>query len=203
MFEFEGYTLDVAHNSLRAADREIPLRPKSFEVLRYLIENANRLVTKEELVQAIWPNVIVTDDALTHCVSEARQAIAGSKQALIATVPRRGYRFVATVSRIATSVAVAPQPPSGTAGGPPALILAGGTLAVPGAAAPPPPHPPLPAGEGSKGGARSESPLLDRPSVAVLPFANLSGDPQQDYFSDGIADDVITELSRFSELLVI
>ena len=87
MFQFEGYTLDVAHSTLRAADREIRLRPKSFEVLRYLIENANRLVTKEELIQAIWPNVIVTDDALTHCVSEARQAIAGSKQTLIATVP--------------------------------------------------------------------------------------------------------------------
>src|SRR5258708_36120691 len=111
MFQFEGYTLDVAHNSLRAADREIPLRPKSFEVLRYLIENADRLVTKEELIQAIWPNVIVTDDALMHCVSEARQAIADSKQTLIATVPRRGYRFTAPVLCFtANSAAAAPSP---------------------------------------------------------------------------------------------
>jgi adenylate cyclase len=165
MFQFEGYTLDVAHNSLRAADREIPLRPKSFEVLRYLIENANRLVTKEELTQAIWPNVIVTDDALTHCVSEVRQAIAGSKQTLIATVPRRGYRFVATVSRIATRAAAAP--PASPERAP-----------------------------------RSQS-SVDRPSVAVLPFANLNGDPQEEYFSDGITEDITTELSRFSELLVI
>src|SRR5947209_10682674 len=82
MFQFQGYTLDVAHNSLRVADREIPLRPKSFEVLRYLVENADRLVTKDELIKAIWPNVIVTDDALLHCVSEARRAMADSKQPL-------------------------------------------------------------------------------------------------------------------------
>jgi adenylate cyclase len=59
------------------------------------------------------------------------------------------------------------------------------------------------ASAGFDSGARSQSPLLDRPSVAVLPFANLSGDPQQDYFSDGVAEDITTELSRFSELLVI
>ena len=88
MFQFEGYTLDLAHSSLRAADREIPLRPKSFEVLRCLVENADRLVTKDELIKAIWPNVIVTDDALMHCVSEVRQAIGDSKQTIIATVPR-------------------------------------------------------------------------------------------------------------------
>jgi len=165
MFQFEGYTLDVAHNSLRAADGEIPLRPKSFEVLRYLIENADRLVTKDELIKAIWPNVIVTDDALMHCVSEVRQAIGDSKQTLIATVPRRGYRFTAPVLRLTTNAAAAP---------------------------------PLP-----DSGPRSQSSLLDRPSVAVLPFANLNGDPQQDYFSDGITEDITTELSRFSELLVI
>jgi DNA-binding winged helix-turn-helix (wHTH) protein len=61
MFQFEGFTLDVARNSLRTADRDVQLRPKAFEVLRYLVENADRLVTKEELIQAIWPNVIVTD----------------------------------------------------------------------------------------------------------------------------------------------
>src|SRR5258707_11912128 len=106
MFQFEGYTLNVANSSLRAADREIPLRPKSFEVLRYLVENADRLVTKDELIKAVWPNVIVTDDALTHCVSEARQAIADSKQTLISTVPRRGYRFKARVLRLGANAAV-------------------------------------------------------------------------------------------------
>jgi len=172
MLQFEGFTLDFAHNSLRAADRNVQLRPKAVEVLHYLADNANRLVTKEELIQAIWPNVIVTDEVLTHCVSEVRQAIGDSQQNIIVTVPRRGYRFTAPVVRIAAS-----------------------------AAAPPPALPTEPTGTDS--GPRSQSPLLDRPSVAVLPFANLSDDAQQDYFSDGISEDIITELSRFSELLVI
>jgi adenylate cyclase len=180
MFQFEGYTLDIARYSLRNADREIALRRKSFELLRYLLENPDRVVTKEELFRAIWPNVVATDESLAHCVSEVRQAIGDSKQAIIATVPRRGYRFAAPVLRVVTSVAAAPQP-----------------LA---------PYPPPRVGAvsaGSDSGTRSPAPLPDRPSVAVLPFANLSGDPQQDYFSDGITEDVTTELSRFSELVVI
>src|SRR5215470_15499082 len=114
MFQFEGYTLDFARSSLRAADRNVRLRPKAFDVLRYLVENADRIVTKEELIRAIWPNVIVTDEALTHCISEVRQAIGDSEQTIVATVPRRGYRFVATVSWIAASGAeVPPLPDSG------------------------------------------------------------------------------------------
>ena len=109
MFQFEDYTLDIARGSLRTADREVQLRPKSFEVLRYLVENADRLVTKEELIKAIWPNVVVTDKSLTHCISEVRKAIGDSKQAIIATVPRRGYRLVAAVSRLATTAPAVPH----------------------------------------------------------------------------------------------
>jgi adenylate cyclase len=172
MLQFEAYTLDIVRNVLRAGDREIALRPKGFELLRYLVENADRLVTKEELFKAIWPHVAVTDESLTHCVSEVRQAIRDSEQAIIKTVPRRGYRFSAPVVRVATDAAS-----PGTAGEMPPQS-AGETPTVP-------------------------DRMGDRPSVAVLPFANLGGDPQQDYFSDGITEDIITELSRFSELLVI
>jgi adenylate cyclase len=196
MFQFEGYTLDVAHSSLRTADREIPLRPKSFEVLRYLVENADRLVTKDELIRAIWPDVIVTDDALMHCVSEARQAIADSKQTLIATVPRRGYRFTAPVLRRGANAAAAAPSPVVEKGRSGEARDRGPT--VPGLPTPTPDHSPQGRGEQARVGAS-----LARPTVAVLPFANLNGDPQQDYFSDGITEDIITELSRFSELLVI
>jgi adenylate cyclase len=174
MFQFEGHTLDIACGALRTADRELQLRPKAFEVLRYLLENADRIVTKQELMKTVWPNVIVTDQALTHCVGEVRQAIGDSKQTIIKNIPRRGYRFTAPVLQVAANAAA-----PGTAGVSPALHQrAGETPAVPGREA-------------------------DRPSVAVLPFANLSGDPQQDYLSDGITEDITTELSRFSELRVI
>src|SRR5439155_27068826 len=100
MFQFAGHTLDVARSSLRAADREIVLRPKSLEVLLYLVENAGRLITKDELLSAIWPNVIVTEDSLTHCVSEIRDALGDEQRRVVKTVSRRGYLFAAPVSRL-------------------------------------------------------------------------------------------------------
>jgi adenylate cyclase len=176
MFQFAGHTLDVARSSLRAADREIELRRKSFEVLRYLVENSDRLVTKEELLKAIWPDVVVTDESLTHCVSEVRQAIGDNEQTIIKTVSRRGYRFVAPVSRLSADGRSEQQS---------SVAVALRSEADP------------------DGGQRLGPPLPDRPSIAVLAFVNLSGNPQQDYFSDGITEDIITELSRFSELMVI
>jgi TolB-like protein/DNA-binding winged helix-turn-helix (wHTH) protein len=177
MFQFEGYTLDVARSSLRTADRDVQLRPKAFEVLRYLVENADRLVAKDELIRAIWPNVIVTDEALTHCVSEARQAIGDVRQAMIKTVPRRGYRFAAAVSRITPD-----------AGGPPAAAAE-----VKGA----------PFSSDAGRGLTPELSLPDKPSIAVLPFSNMSGNPEEDYFADGMAEEIITALSRCAWLFVI
>jgi TolB-like protein len=174
MFRFEGYTLDVARSSLRTADRDVELRQKSFEVLRYLLENADRVVTKEELIRAIWPDVVVTDQVLTHCVSEVRQAIGDGDQSIIKTIPRRGYRFAVPVLHLTANAAPAARPT--------------------------PTKEPRPVSPDS--GQRPQA-SLDRPYVAVLPFANLSADQQQDYFSDGISEDITTELSRFSELLVI
>src|SRR5262245_42652568 len=109
MFRFDRYTLDLARGCLRSGNREVELRPKSFEVLRYLVENAGRLVSKDEIIKTVWPNVTVTDESLTQCVSEVRQAIGDSNQDIIKTVPRRGYRFAAPVSQIAADSQAAPQ----------------------------------------------------------------------------------------------
>ena len=92
MFQFAGYTLDVERGSLGTANREIDLRPKSYEVLRYLVEHADRLVTKEELLKAVWPDVIATDESLARCISEVRHAIADEQQSIIKTVAKRGYK---------------------------------------------------------------------------------------------------------------
>ena len=97
-FTFEGYTLDLNRGCLLGRAGEIELRPKSFELLRYLIENAGRLISKDELVNAIWPNVIVNDDSLAQCVSDLRNALGDSDRRIIKTVTRRGYVFTAEVS---------------------------------------------------------------------------------------------------------
>src|SRR3954447_16563910 len=98
MFRFHQFIVDVSQGCLRTADNhEIALRPKSFEVLRYLAESGGRLVTKEEMLQAIWPRVVVGDESLAQCVSEVRHALADAGQEIIRTVPRRGYRFMAQV----------------------------------------------------------------------------------------------------------
>jgi class 3 adenylate cyclase len=105
-FFFEGFTLDLGRGCLRHEDREIELRPKSFTVLRYLVENAGRLVSKDELIRAAWPNVIVTDESLTRCVSDVRLALEDHEQRIIKTVPRRGYLLAAQVSQLARDAAV-------------------------------------------------------------------------------------------------
>jgi TolB-like protein len=106
-FIFEDYTVDVRRAALYRGDREIDLRPKSFEVLRYLVANSGRLVSKDELSQAIWPSVVASDESLTRCVSDVRQALADCERRIIKTVPRRGYVFAASVSMRANDAASA------------------------------------------------------------------------------------------------
>src|SRR3954469_12621987 len=103
---FDRFTLDLARGCLREGAREIALRPKSFEVLQFLAEHADRLVPKGEIIEAVWPRVFVTDDSLVHCVTEVRQALGDRDQRIIRTVPRRGYRFVAPVAAVSASHAV-------------------------------------------------------------------------------------------------
>jgi TolB-like protein/cytochrome c-type biogenesis protein CcmH/NrfG len=97
-FGFGKFILDLRRGCLRTENREIELRPKSFDVLRYLVENAGRLVPKDEIIEAVWPNVTVTDESLTRCISDIRLALEDAGQTVIRTVPRRGYVFEPTVS---------------------------------------------------------------------------------------------------------
>ena len=165
--EFESFTLDLDRLCLLGPSGLADLRPKSFEVLRYLVEHAGRVVTKEEMLDALWPDVTVGEESLTQCISEIRRAINDTGQRIIKTIPRRGYLIDVPV-------------------------LSGGATAA----------------EVSRvttfnAERASGLPLPDKPSIAVLAFTNMSGDPAQEYFSDGITEDIITGLSRFSELFVI
>ena len=132
-----------------------------------MIRNRERVVSKDDLIAAIWDGRIVSDAAVTTRINVARAAIgdSGEEQRLIKTLPRKGFRFVGAVrEEEAASAAVA---------------------------------------KASTEGARTAFTLPDKPSIAVLPFANLNADPEQEYFADGIVADIITELSRFGELFVI
>ena len=91
---FGRFVLDLERGSLHSGSVEIPLRPKTWAVLRFLAENPDRLVSKDELLEAVWPGLIVTDDTLVQSISELRRALADGGARLIVTVPKRGYRFV-------------------------------------------------------------------------------------------------------------
>jgi adenylate cyclase len=142
----------------------VSIAPQVFDLLDYLIRNRERVVSKDDLIKAIWNGRSVSDAALTTRLNAARGAIgdSGEEQRFIKTLPRKGFRFVGQV-REAQAVA-SPNPGDGPESAP----------AVP-----------------------------DKPSIAVLPFANMSNDPEQEYFADGMVEEITTALSRFRWLFVI
>jgi formylglycine-generating enzyme required for sulfatase activity len=110
---FDHLALDLTRGCLRAGEQDIPLRPKTFDLLQHLAENAGRLVPKQELYEALWPNVVVSDDSLVQCIRELREKLGDDGHQLIKTVPRRGYLLDAIVTVAApeaTSTELRPDP---------------------------------------------------------------------------------------------
>ena len=97
--------LDLDLGTLRRDGEIVPIRPKTFDLLAYLIRNSGRVLSKDELLQAVWPGIIATEDSLTQCIRDARKSIGDEVQALIRTVPRRGYLFQATETHTADAPA--------------------------------------------------------------------------------------------------
>src|SRR5687768_5981186 len=97
-YSFNDFSIDLDRGCLLRVGQQVKLRPKVFEAFRYLVENNNRLVSKAELIQAVWPDSFVTDDSLVQCLVELRRALGGDAQEYIKTVPRRGYIFDAVVT---------------------------------------------------------------------------------------------------------
>jgi formylglycine-generating enzyme required for sulfatase activity len=98
VLRFDRFALDLTRGCLRAGDEEIDLRPKTFEVLCYFSQNAGRLLTKQEIFEAVWPSVSVCDDSLVQCIRELRRKLGDEERRLIKTVSRRGYLMDAAVS---------------------------------------------------------------------------------------------------------
>jgi TolB-like protein/DNA-binding winged helix-turn-helix (wHTH) protein len=187
-FVINGVTADLGSETLRdTSGAPIDLRPQTFAVLRYLAEHAGRLVTKAELMKAVWPGIAVTDDSLVQCIHEIRRAFHDDDHAVLKTVPKRGYRLV-----IPSEVASPVSRPS-LKWIRPAAIATAMLLAI----------------GGSLGwwllqhGVDVNLPRGAKPTVAVLPFKAVTGDEASSRLATGLTEDIITDLARFPEFQVI
>jgi len=170
-FRFSGHTLDLERRELHRGRDPVALEPQVFDLLVYLLQNRDHVVSKDDLLSAVWLGRIVSESTLTSRINAARKAIgdSGEQQRLIRTIARKGFRFVGEVQA---------QPPADAAR----------VASIGGDASEPP---------------RTALPLPDRPAIAVLPFTNMSEDAAQDYFSDGVSEDIITALSKLRWFFVI
>src|ERR1700756_3771343 len=108
LYNFGHFTLDLGRGAFLKGNEEIKLRPKVYDALKYLVQHPGRLIEKQELIQAVWPDSFVTDDSLVQCTVELRRALDDHDQQLLKTVPRRGYIFTAQVTQSATQLAPGP-----------------------------------------------------------------------------------------------
>ena len=155
---FEEYAFDTDRRELHRGTVTVSITPQVFDLLDYLIRNRERVVSKDDLIKAIWNGRSVSDAALTTRLNAARGAIgdSGEEQRFIKTLPRKGFRFVGQVREVREIASL-------NSGDTPDSVPA----------------------------------LPGKPSIAVLPFANMSGDPEQEYFADGMVEEITTALSRF------
>jgi TolB-like protein/DNA-binding winged helix-turn-helix (wHTH) protein/Tfp pilus assembly protein PilF len=202
---FDQYVLNLERGCLLAGDEDVPLRPKTFEVLGYLVRNAGRLVSKDELISAVWPTVTVTDDSLFQCIAELRRALQDSDQRLIRTVQRRGYRFEAPVLH----AKAAPRHPA-------AAPLAAGdkvtevfakksgrrrrAVMIAAACVLPFVFAGVFLARQLPGGRVTATPPV---SLVVLPFKSIGDAPDHGHFAAGISADLTTDLSRIPGAMVI
>lgn len=169
-FLFSDCVLDPERRELTRAAKAVGVGPQVFDLLLYLVQNRDRVVSKDHMIEAVWGGRIVSESTLTSHINAVRKAIgdSGEEQHLVRTIPRKGFRFVGDVTEAQAAERVS------TAGSDPTADVLH-------------PIPPLPS----------------KPSIAVLPFQNLSGDPEQAYFADGVVEEIITALSRVRWLFVV
>ena len=160
-------TIDTRQYQLSRGNEQVDVEPQVFDLLVFLVENRDRVVSRSELLDTLWKGRVVSDSALSARLKAARKAVgdSGDQQAVIKTVHGRGYQFVGEVTESSKDE--------------------------------------VERNSGTSSTSREFLSLPEKPSVAVLPFQNLSNDSEQEYFSDGITEDIITALSTVRDLMVI
>ena len=210
ILKFALFEVDLEAGELRKSGMRQKLAGQPFEVLRLLLERPQEIVTREELQQRIWPKdtFVDYDLALRKAITRLREVLGDSAESprFIETIPRRGYRFIAAVNGNGSAALSATEPPSkveteteprasrrimriGIVLGFGAAVLLGAVLAL------------TPAKFRQRFSDKSTVPPIR--SIAVLPLQNLSADPAQEYFSDGMTDALITDLAQISSVKVI
>ena len=203
-FNVGDWTIEPAANRMFRAGQEIRLEPKVMRVLAYLVEHHGEVVSRHDLEANVWTGMIVTDDAVTNTVLKLRRALGDDARnpRYIETIAKAGYRLVAETGFPETKTEPAlVEPASDLVGRSQRLwfktliaglgVLLGGSIlwwaTVPTNAPP----------------SAADDPSEIKPVIAVLPFANLSSDPEQEYFANGVTEDLITDLSKLAGLRVV
>jgi len=129
---FQGYTIDTGTFEIRRGEQRIPTEPQVLELLVYLIDHRDRVVTRDELLEVLWSGRYVSDSALSSCVKSARKLVGddGESQRCIRTIPRRGFRFVAAVETSARQPVAPSAPPAGSEGDASVAVLAFADMSV-------------------------------------------------------------------------
>ena len=199
---FGEFFLDLDRGTLQKKGVDVPLRPKCFEVLCYLVGHHGVLLSKEELLDAVWVDVIVTEDSLTHCLIKVRRALGDETKEMVRTVPRRGYLFDVPVTVHQPGQEQEPLQASGSSkrhrkpsrwsvGA--AIVLALAILA----------QWFLGRQETDEAAFRDVRVAALPTSIAVLPFVDMSPESDQEYFGDGLSEEVLNLLAQTPDLTVI
>jgi TolB-like protein/DNA-binding winged helix-turn-helix (wHTH) protein/Flp pilus assembly protein TadD len=219
MKSFKTFHLDTANHTLGRDGQRVPLAPKAFDVLAYLVEHAGRLVSQDEILEALWSETYVNPEVLRKYILEIRKALGDrpDKPEFVETLPKRGYRFIAPV--VDESAVAPPDPPTTPVmrAGPVeetvwspavrseeerpsarrrlwklAIILAAAVVAAAAIA-----------GYLRITRQRTSAAARNDTSIAVLPFSDMSPAKDQEYFSDGLAEQLINDLAKVPGLKVI
>jgi TolB-like protein/DNA-binding winged helix-turn-helix (wHTH) protein len=198
-FRFDAFELDGQRRTLRRSGADVELRPLAFDALAFLVRHAGHIVTKDELIAAVWPGLVVTDDSIARCISDIRRALGDVEQKIIKTVPRRGYTLAVPATMEGLGFAQ-PEPAELAVARTDRAPVASWLLIVAVLAALSVSLSWAPWSAQQRAQVAAARPAL---SIVVLPLASEGGDPAQDRLAAALTDEITVDLSRIPGTFVI